>query len=79
MMKNKQKIVDELCEMSAKRPDGKRELTFEQIAAVIEKNADIPRDKIKMILDSLISSAPSKLPTITSLNNNIIFNKFRRK
>jgi len=76
MMKNKQKIVDELWEMSAKRPDGKRELTFEQIADTIEKNADIPRDKIKMVLDSLTSSTSDKSDSAKAEEHNKNYSKF---
>lgn len=53
MIKNKQKVVDELWEKAKLRTDGKKELTFEQIAKCLEEKSDIPKERTIKVLNDL--------------------------
>ena len=57
----KEKLVDILYKKSKDESDGKKSLSFESIAEILEKEGNLPREKTMKILNSLkTSTTPSK-------------------
>ena len=51
--KEKEKLVESLFKASKDEPDGKKSLSFDKIADILEREGNLPKEKTMKILNSL--------------------------